>query len=158
MNVENENPWDDDLDDGLVPDYVINSTGLYKIKKLKNCESLKEIACLPIWPSGYGEDIWDDHSMIELSWITHRGKRVRKWFSSSVTNSRKTLLSLPESPVTLENINQISVWLNAASRAIRNKSHRVSYGRLATEKEILKAEREKREEASRERRFRESVG
>lgn len=151
MNVENENPWHDDLDNWLVPDYVINSTGLYKIKKLKNSESLKMIAHLPIWPSGYGEDIWDDHSMIELSWMTHRGKRVRQWFLSSVTNSRKTLLCLPESPVTLENINQISAWLNAASGAIRNKSHRVLYGRLATEKEILKAERERREEAYRER-------
>jgi hypothetical protein len=151
VNVENENPWHDDLDNWLVPDYVINSTGLYKIKRLKNCESLKMIAHLPIWPSGYGEDIWGDQSMIELSWICPRGKRVREWFPSSVTNSRKTLLRLPGSPVTLENVNQISVWLTEASGAIRNKSHRVLYGRLATEKEILKVEREKREEASRER-------
>ena len=152
MNVENENPWHDDLDNWLVPDYVINSTGLYKIKKLKNCESLKEIACRPIWPSGYGED-----NMIELSWITARGKRVREWFPSSVTNSRKTLLRLPESPVHLENINQISVWLNAASRAIRNKSYtekeilKAEREKRKAEREKRKAEREKREEASRER-------
>jgi hypothetical protein len=128
VNVENENTWDsDDLD------------------------NMKRIACRPIWPSGYGEDIYSDHPMIELSWIDPRGLRQRKWFPDEVRNDRTALLSLPGSPVSLENVNQISHWLTEASGAIRNKSQRVLGRRLATEKEILKAEREKREEASRER-------
>jgi len=131
VNVENENPWHDDMD------------------------NMKMIACRPIWPSGYGEDIYSDQAMIELSWIDPRGRRQRGWFPDDVRNDRTALLLLPGSPVSLENVNQISHWLTEASGAIRNKRQRVlfarPYGRLATEKEILRAEREKQEEASRER-------
>ena len=134
MNVENENPWHDDLDN--ISNQLVHA---------------KMIACRPIWPSGYGEDISSDHPMIELSWIDPRGRRQRGWFPDDVRNNPKALLLLPGSPVSLENVNQISHWLTEASGAIRNKHQRVLYGRLATEKEILRAEREKREEASRER-------
>ena len=142
MNGEHKNPWDDDLDMSLLPDYVLSSNGLYKVNR---------IACRPIWPSGDGQGIQNDEVMIELSWITPRGKRIRQWFHSSVRNDPKTLLLLPESPVTLENINQISTWLTVAEGAIRGDRKLVKYGRLATEKEILREERLRREEASRER-------
>ncbi len=142
MNGEHKNPWDDDLDMSLLPDYVLSSNGLYKVNR---------IACRPIWPSGDGQDIQNDNVLIELSWITPRGKRIRQWFHSSVRNDPKTLLLLPESPVTLENINQISTWLTVAEGAIRGDRKLVKYGRLATEKEILREERLRREEASRER-------
>ena len=142
MNGEHKNPWDDDLDMSLLPDYVLSSNGLYKLNR---------IACRPIWPSGDGKDIQNDEVLIELSWITPRGKRIRQWFHSSVRNDPKTLLLLPESPVTLENINQISTWLTVAEGAIRGDRKLLKYGRLATEKEILREERLRREEASRER-------
>lgn len=161
MNGEHNNPWDDDLDLSLMPGYVIKRDGLYEVKTDRNGEPmrdedsgellLKKIACRPIWPSGDAEDIMTDDLFIELSWINHRGRRLREWIPSSVRNYRRTLQNLPESPVTLENVKQISTWLTVAAGAIRGERQRVVFRRLAREDEILRAERLKREEASRER-------